>query len=1112
MYSKKKTPIFLVFALIVFLMPSFAFPVYADSVEEIIGPAIEIVVDDVAFDQSERSVAFSLDLRNRSESFIDTLQYRIELYKGDTLATSGLIFSELDFVISAEGSVAGLQPLQQKKESILYNPPRSLDSGTYFFRVFVYSEDTSFYGATYTTEGITLRGDGGFVGPVYGHLIHPIDNTSYGLKEGPLLPLNTVPVVAIEEFKNEKLFELIKNESVNTITYDIFHINEKDVSLVSNKTITLDSSLLLEDASVLQIPIEVWENQKSGGHTVVFDFLNEENVAVSESLEVRVLFEGLIGRILKTDSSINSYKKGEPISLDVSLIVAGDPAVDFVSLKAEIKSTDGNIQTVEKDIEVPKTTMGVDTVVSFVDVESDTKKVVEQIILTLETKDGIVLDTYVLDVDTSVLFTYPQSEKPWVAVLIVLILILSVYFYVRTNKKNSAVALLFFVGAAGLLHGVHVIENVYADAQLQPSDFPGIYSENCEFFSNCKDVYDLDGDGVTDGGAGGGNSGDGGSGDGGEFLPSIGISGALMSIWETPVGTHQPSGDQGICEGQCEEIVFWLKLQCKHCDNAPRTIDVNFFNDWKNEKDIPTQTFALNTSAGFNYADSDAEITYLANTQAYDETDTIDFWIYGPFTVDFCFNDSGIAEVDGMCQQTASVDSEGLLEQEYNIQAETQFGEGYCELSYSEDSVVEEDKIKLLEGIEEVLALMGNTITLNNIHTVSCTSPACLKTKLFLDTNRDGARQSGELYIRPEGTPDSWGGVVANVSGKILDTAGLPLAQDVTTLYDGSPYLLQSFLTPETYTLSLDGDGSGIEWRQTSTNQSVTLQPGETETLELGVTNIFPVSFTCGPGDPQDPDPVDPRITKLQGLQQESCLNSDWNAGPTNEYTTRNVNGDLYVTIPVGTGGKRHIELLTDAIEVFGEDAEILDLNYVTYNIMEPEIDPDTGFVRRRTFDGRTNSDTGALSEYFDAFADEYSLHNSWDGSDQTFEVRYLHLKERQSWYFCPIDNYCTDNWWKGYGCNDSFWGLWCRSNGYGQNHPNYERRAYWLPYPYWTNNAPAEDEFVQGLIASGYTHYPLPADASKWTVVYKTYSYQTNESGCRAPRDLTYIFREENI
>ncbi|MDA8611311.1 hypothetical protein N9L18_00395 [Candidatus Pacebacteria bacterium] len=842
---RKSVAYFSIFIMLIVSIPS---TVFADDL--LSGPILGLSVENTEYNPRDETVTFDIEVKNKSDSrFIDNLNYRIEFYTGKSLNDNGLLFSTVDFVLSTKGELERLNPGQTRKETIQYVHPKTIPGGNYFFRIFAFNDDNSHYGATFTKDPLRLNGRGGFIGIIDAALIDVEKGTPHDLMEGPMLSEGARPLVSILRDRNLELFERIDEGEELFASYSITHINDLDTVVSKKDPVPLSELFRPDGGKALEIYFDPWEGQLAGAHTAIVSITNKDGDKVSEDMSVRLLYEGLIGRIFLADTSINSYRKGEPLDLKVNVLATGDVEAEYVDLDVVFHDTKNKQQSVSKRIDLPGTFEGVDTIVIFNEDKAKRSMVIDQVDLFLKDENGKILDTNTITLDVSEVFAYPRDSNTLQTVIILLIILIVIAVVVGLTHKKTRGSSIAIMIALAFITSAFIHNNpslVFADAGLGPTDLPTIYTTD-----GGADVKDLDKDGDTT-----------------ERLPKPQLTGDLLGIWEEP--THVPSGDQGFCETDaCQDINFWVKVQCKSCGNEGLEIEVNYFNNWKGQElpiAVRDQQFILNTAdldSAFEYGyyavqgeDTEPKTIVQKNSDQLEKApeghlagvpvnadDLINFWIYGPFNVEYCFDDDG---VNDMCEIIPEAEPDGVYHQPYNIQAKTKFGSSYCQLSYGVDNQEDLDDIEnvegLIAGIEAELEALFNMVTLNNVHDVYCDAPGCVRGSFYLDENEDGQRDVDENYIRPNGTPSSWGGIVADLYGLVQGTdiysnnVGLSGLLSETYDVDNSRPYFNATMTPGVYLVSLDEENSPVGWGDVLEDSiSVNLNSAEIKHVEIPI-------------------------------------------------------------------------------------------------------------------------------------------------------------------------------------------------------------------------------------------------------------------------------------
>jgi hypothetical protein len=426
---------------------------------------ISIQIHNTSYSVEKRLVSIDYSVVNKSGSFIDGLRYSFEFYYGDKLEKEGLLFRNLDYIISTTEDFGRLAPNETRRQTIQYTPPRTIPGGNYFIRGTVFNEELTNYGVTYTKEPIRMTGLGGFVSSIVAGVVDPLSGKTYALMEGATLEKENTYLIAIPKSANEELFSFLEKEEVY-VDLKITHLNEPDV-VVHQKSRTALSSLIRDDDKGIEIKIEPWANMESGSHTAFISFVDSKGEQVSESLLARLLYRGLIGRIYDVDTNINSYRRGEPLDLLTNVVIAGDPSAKLAFLNVSIKSTDGEIQEFKKEIELNGTFQGDDVYLDFVNEKVKRKMIVDEIYISLTDENGKVLDEQIVTMDPNKVFGYPVDSKfirNIVLSIIILILVIVILAFVKKKINFTLVSiaiamtlisssLLFSVGGFALAQG-----------------------------------------------------------------------------------------------------------------------------------------------------------------------------------------------------------------------------------------------------------------------------------------------------------------------------------------------------------------------------------------------------------------------------------------------------------------------------------------------------------------------------------------------------------------------------------------------------------------------------------------------------------------------------------
>ncbi len=431
------------------IIPSEVFAQSSKGTEVVKSSEVPLIIEikNTAYSVDKRLISIDFVVENKSGSFIDNLRYNFEFYNGDKLEKDGLLFRNLDYILSTTDSFEKMAPKEIRRQTIKYEMPETIPGGNYFIRGTVYNEELSFYGINYTKDPIKLTGRGSFILNKVGALIDVENKKAYRLNEGPTLEKDKTYLVAFPKNANEELFNAIKEEKIYS-DLKITPVSDGDKIVYEEKDILLEDLINPEEGKGIEFKIKPWENIKSGPHTAFISFKNAKGEQISESSLVRLLYEGLIGRIYKVDTNINSYRKGEKLGLVVNTVIAGDADARKAYLKAILKSSGETVQEFEKEINLNPTFEGTDINVDFTDEKIKSKVVIDEIELILTDEKENILDTQVIKLDPSKIFEYPKSSN-WIKNLLLsllgLIVVVVVLAFVKkkTNLTVVSIAITF---------------------------------------------------------------------------------------------------------------------------------------------------------------------------------------------------------------------------------------------------------------------------------------------------------------------------------------------------------------------------------------------------------------------------------------------------------------------------------------------------------------------------------------------------------------------------------------------------------------------------------------------------------------------------------------------
>jgi hypothetical protein len=828
-------------------------------------------------DQNSKEVVITdISYSNNTNNFVDNLSYRLEFYQGDALAKKGLMFASLDFIDSSEGSLEKLSPNETKTHRIAYQLPTTVPSGKYFLRIIIRNEDYSYYGINYTKNPIKIEGGSDdYVPFIKASLELSGDSNLYALMEGPVIQESSIPSIIIPKEYNSELEKYLESNEV-FVSYNITHLSDEDTIVHSEEQIPL-GLLETSDGIAWRIKFNPWASMKSGSHLVVLNFENFDGEKIAPDLTVRLLFEGLLGRVYETNSGINSYKKNDPIDLNVNVVVAGYVSDDQVFLEAVLHSTKDYEQRLEKEINLDREAVSTNLVVDFMGETADRSMRIDEINVYLKDGEGNLLDSQTIEIDPSNKFAYEREFGPFQIVMILLLLLIVTFVIAKAfgfgrGKKIFSIA--FFAVTLMSLSLFQVIPKfvqAYPGLILESLDyypqiqayFQGDVKNNIsELISGEKDYYVLEQDLTDD----------------------------LPIVWSDP--EYEPSGETDDCDfsSNCVTTESYVKLECKECNNSSPEITVNFFNDWRDNSTVYREPIISHNDQGevVSSVDASSENTY----------DPVNWWIWGPFAFEYCWIDPEVRiqnEEDSLATEITAVrdrideideaslawteleeeksylegklslmeadysvitdyingldpdfstsewyesrDGTGTIEQQYAVSVSSHYGTGFCQ--YSSESMNAD-----FEGITTM------------VHELTCKLPSIIRGTLFIDENESGLYDSGESYVKNTYDLEACPGTKTNVFGHIDGDGGefTDLSSNLC-LGTSRPYFEQE-VPAGTYEASINDDGWQSGWHVTGVSDPFGTEnftefnalANSVKEIFIGLKAGYPVSFTCSLG------------------------------------------------------------------------------------------------------------------------------------------------------------------------------------------------------------------------------------------------------------------------
>lgn len=449
---------------------------------------LDFKINNIAYSRDKRKVVIDSVITNRSESFVDNLEYVFEFNQGDKLEETGLIFRNLTYIFSTSGKVEKIAPGEAKRVLVEHIVPETIPGGSYFVRGIVSNPEISVYGITYKKEPIFLTGLGGFITKAQGFLVDLKSDRSYRSTEGPLLDKDGKYAFEYRRAQNENLFEALEKEDVFA-DIKIHLLSDANDVVYEKKDVSLRSLINKERDSVL-INIESWENIKSGPHTMVVNFKNARGDKMAEEGRVRLLYKGVFGRVITLETNVNYYRSGDPLNLMTNVFIAGDPKEEKASVVAYFKYKDKLVREVKKEITLQKSFQGTDAKISLGDMNMGRKTWVDQVELVLLDASGNELDAQVVNLDTSKKFGYEDTTgwlKPTLITLLLLIVILVIWAFV---KKKININWLSLIIAIVLVSGSLIVSDIKSVSAQSGDEIYGCMDSSADNYNYNATVDD----------------------------------------------------------------------------------------------------------------------------------------------------------------------------------------------------------------------------------------------------------------------------------------------------------------------------------------------------------------------------------------------------------------------------------------------------------------------------------------------------------------------------------------------------------------------------------------------------------------------------------------------
>ncbi len=870
---------------------------------------LSIEINNIAYSNDKRLVTLNFSVTNNSDSFFDNLDYAFEFYNGEKLAERGELFRDLQYVVATTGDFDRLAPKKTIKKTIKYEMPETVPGGSYFIRAGVYNEEISVYGVTYTKEPIRITGLGGFVLNKVAELVDVDSGKAYKALEGPVLEMDGNYVLRYSKDKNKSLFNALADGEIYA-DIKINHLSDQSKIVYEKSGVPL-STIMNSDKSAIEFKIQDWENKSSGSHNMEVYFKDANGDQISESTFARLLYKGLFGRIYKAETRINSYRKGEPVSLRTEVSVAGDESAKKAFLKAVFKYEGEVVQEFQKEFELNGQFSGTSATLTLMDQKMDSKTKVDTVDVSLVAEDGKVLDSQTVTIDTEEVFAYPK-ESSWIKNTLIglgiLILLLAIWAVVKKKVNMTVVSIMIaavMIGGSLLIPNINTANAQYGDSNDICYDYlaTNYYQQGpCQYDQNpyCQDAtannFGSYGACTYDPPIGGGCT-----------QPSASNYDSTATyddgscIYETygcmdfTASNYNPAAtvDNGTCNyGQtgCTDSRANNFNPAATVDDGSCTFNRGCTDPWATNYD--PSAIEDDGSCGYGYQPADGElmqITFTGSEPAEPEICTVEVptEYYVNLQCKVCGNSS--LDID-IKYWNKGVNISSSYNDEFTVNTD-QVGNGHVFNNfvfgpYAVDYVLENknpdgsiNKNLYSNGIyTQNFAVQSATqfgsqfcqvnsngeefyegyFTETETKEVACELPAELRASLFIDRNSDGTKDEDEPFLKTEsntcaGQNSSLLGLVRNQDGTTFSGLSPYKCSNGTT-----PYLFKDLLPDGNYQTALDPDNSfgfiqtGVKYLINSAwteMEYVSLSATDTISSLIGVKldSEYSVALSCAP-------------------------------------------------------------------------------------------------------------------------------------------------------------------------------------------------------------------------------------------------------------------------
>ncbi|MEA3322852.1 MAG: hypothetical protein U9Q12_01395, partial [Patescibacteria group bacterium] len=425
--------------------------------DEIYVPEVTVELSDILFDEYTHEFTAVTTVTNTTDTFLDNLEYTLELMKGDELVDDGYIFDTTEHVYQETHDLDKLAPNETREFELMMTVPGNIDTANYFLQIFVNDKNLKFQNGTYTQQPFELTGTGGRLAGLKVYFYAD----RYGEKTFPSAGLSTEPddyvMLMVPLGENQSVKELVDAGEQLRAKVQIFR-TVKDSGLVKEFETNFDrKDVNGEDSIFVDLLADNEELKNGGSFDVHIAVLDEGGTELYErNMRWLIEFGQIVGRVLSVESGKNVYKKGEVIDLVVTtaLFNSEDKKGKF---DVVLKGRDGFEQKITKTV----TFTGDETEeILFSDQKIDADTHLTDIAVSLtDVEKGVVVDAYNTDIDfdevygrevekqnTFIIFLQNNQYIIWIVGSIIFGLLAIVIFKAMERRKVMRIVIIFLLG------------------------------------------------------------------------------------------------------------------------------------------------------------------------------------------------------------------------------------------------------------------------------------------------------------------------------------------------------------------------------------------------------------------------------------------------------------------------------------------------------------------------------------------------------------------------------------------------------------------------------------------------------------------------------------------